>query len=706
MKKILIVVFCSLQVGLMGQSRIPYPIIFIHGLNSNSDTWNDFTSMINTDFGLRFGGELHFCLNNDNNYASAVFSSDYKDFTATNNTLTNADYYYINFDVDSYGNVFPGSALTVKSNQQAIFKQGRAVRDAIKHVLSITGKNKVILVGHSMGGLASREYLSNPEIWQSDGKHHVAKLFTTATPHGGSNSSLGWLDNLMANVDEQSEAVRDLRTFYTNLIGSKVANGVYLFGGVENNSNIYYGISGNYRNIDINCNGILNETITGLYSKYSPSDIFYSCAIGTKNTFINGFTDVFGNLDDNGDRVVGPKRANMNNYMFTRPPLVFSADTFIFRKTVFPELHTEMPKEYTTNMRGLDEPNDYNLGYDVNFNQTYMGWISEQQGQKGILHYDVDIFKFKTNPNMLTRLQLTTVGYNINDGYLVNYSESSASSFVTNNNITDVVLDLGNSGNCYLQNNAEVPVNSLNLMYYLFKITELPKISIIMPENQFRCIGNNAFVYPTVMGTGNLTYKWSDGSTNLILSTSILGTYTLTVTGIYDAKVSNPIAIVSPEINIVTQPISQTVCGNNLANLSVTATGANLSYLWSNNANSSTISTSQVGNYTVTVSGSCGKAISNLITVSTCTSAPSTNINLNENVESLIFSITPNPTNGELKVENNHLGIGKELNIYSIQGIKIYTFVVKDLSTKFDAFLPSGVYVVKLGTQSQKLIVW
>lgn len=53
----------------------------------------------------------------------------------------------------------------------------------------------------------------------------------------------------------------------------------------------------------------------------------------------------------------------------------------------------------------------------------------------------------------------------------------------------------------------------------------------------------------------------------------------------------------------------------------VSATGDNLSYLWNNNASTSNISTSTVGTYLVTVSGTCGSvlAIPALLTANDCT---------------------------------------------------------------------------------------
>ena len=86
-----------------------------------------------------------------------------------------------------------------------------------------TGKVNVVLVGHSMGGLAAREYMLNEEHWNSI-EHHVAKLVTVGTPHWGSNLEAtlgGFWDNLLASngpfPPPQSEAVRDLKNRYDDL---------------------------------------------------------------------------------------------------------------------------------------------------------------------------------------------------------------------------------------------------------------------------------------------------------------------------------------------------------------------------------------------------------------------------------------------------------------------------------------------------------
>lgn len=227
---------------------------------------------------------------------------------------------------------------------------------------------------------------------------------------------------------------------------------------------------------------------------------------------------------------------------------------------------------------------------------------------------------------------------------------------------------------------------------------------ITQPISKTICGNNLANLSVSATGS-NLSYLWSNGETTANISTSQVGNYSVTVSGC--GYVISDIATLQSKFNtfITTQPISQTICGTNLANLSVSATGSILSYLWSNGATNPNISTSQVGNYTVTVSGSCGNVVSNLINVSTCLSAPSTGISQSENVDKNSFTIIPNPTNGEFRIETNIQALGQMIEIYSIQGKQIYKSVLKDVVTKLDFILPNGVYLVKLGNQTQKMIV-
>ncbi len=61
---------------------------------------------------------------------------------------------------------------------------GELIDLRIAEVLAATGATQVILIGHSMGGLASRAYL------RAHGKARVAKLITLGSPHHGSRLAM------------------------------------------------------------------------------------------------------------------------------------------------------------------------------------------------------------------------------------------------------------------------------------------------------------------------------------------------------------------------------------------------------------------------------------------------------------------------------------------------------------------------------------
>lgn len=367
--------------------NLPYPIIFIHGLNSNDLIWGNSTDTnLMYDFfqsqNLTFGGRFDFNLNYDGNSSTAnkniypypLVGSDIVQWT-TNPVI--GDYYFVNFDTGSDGSYHPLliSSANVLSNQSAIAKQAVALKRVIERVMYLTGKNKVILLGHSMGGLASREYLQNQEDWV-DINHHVAKLVTTGTPHGGSNASASIFGTVAAGIDNKSEAVRDLRTSYYY---SPFASGVFLFGGVESNYVMNDMLLANFYNIDVNCDGITGQNIQGLNQKNIPSDLDYSCIIGT----VTG---------SNSDGVVNNYSADLGNFYNTLP-----INKFYYTAPAALEIHTDLPKQIYQNMQGLDEPNEYNLAYGIDFGIYYKGFTTVQPTNG--YPYDYDDFKFNLNYN-------------------------------------------------------------------------------------------------------------------------------------------------------------------------------------------------------------------------------------------------------------------------------------------------------------------
>lgn len=345
--------------------HVPYPIVFLHGMVAKSEKWDVLLDRFKFDFGWSFGGRLDYCLNADGNVKTALLSTDIFDLSSS---ITIGDLYTINFDIDPDGsNLFNNK---VESNQAASFKQAKAIQMAIKRILGLTGRDKVVLVGHSSGGIAARTYLQYNQFWQSDSSHHVAKVYTMGTAHGGSNATLGFASTFM-RLNELSEATRDIRTSYYS-----GANGIFIYGGIEDPNEIK-GFMSDFVNVDVNCNGRLGDTIVGLNSLPLPEDVNFACGIGT------------GSVLNDGDGAVPANSANINNF------LSIAADTFLIdnSKILGPVWHTELPDQFDSHVRGIDEANDLQHAYELIFKETVFGTFT-MPSNFDLNNKDIDCFKF------------------------------------------------------------------------------------------------------------------------------------------------------------------------------------------------------------------------------------------------------------------------------------------------------------------------
>ncbi len=92
---------------------------------------------------------------------------------------------------------FPGTFATIEQFADELDTQ-------IERIAKGTGQSKVILVCHSMGGLAARRYLA------TRGPDRVARLVTMATPHGGTRLARLGLGANAAQMRIQSRFLTDL----------------------------------------------------------------------------------------------------------------------------------------------------------------------------------------------------------------------------------------------------------------------------------------------------------------------------------------------------------------------------------------------------------------------------------------------------------------------------------------------------------------
>ena len=232
------------------------PVIFVHGIASSDRTWADVAAALRSDgYGEPYSVHVDLNASAATDVASDVAWSAFVPFDQVPGEGTVARrqgpppalatrHVYVNFRAWSTGPALavhadrraPGRS---ESNESGIVKQGRALGLVVADVLAATGAERVVLVGHSMGGLAIREYLQRrdaggaPAWWvepSAPGGHRVAAAVTYGTPHQGSN--LNDLRTGLGNAaaDLRSEAVRDLRYSYPN---SSLGRGRYLYGGPE-----------------------------------------------------------------------------------------------------------------------------------------------------------------------------------------------------------------------------------------------------------------------------------------------------------------------------------------------------------------------------------------------------------------------------------------------------------------------------------------
>lgn len=401
----------------LAQNNLPYPVIFIHGLLGGDDTFKGTLEYMRDSLELGEINVFDILLNGDNNKHKSLMSEDVKweDFYFSGKFINLGKRTFAK-DVDDFEDGWtPSNIFAINfnekrirgasefwndhfdfSNQAAIFKQGYALKKMIIEVLDYTGAEKVILVGHSMGGMCIKEYLQRTDEngvhinWvdpSSPDGHKVARVVTYGTPHLGSNTGFDVTTNIDVVPNQNTEAMRDMRYSYKKYPKCKdFPQGIYLFGG---NERCLKGSFWNptFVNLDINCDGDENDDIIGVCQGTTdnpamplPTNIRY-----TYNTSIFG---TFAGLT--GDGAVAIDRQWLYDSDSVPVPLGL-ADTLF--NTIF---HTREGDDYKYVIRGLDEPERFDLAYTLDFDRTVIGFIALRSNSNPD---DTDVFQIETKGN-------------------------------------------------------------------------------------------------------------------------------------------------------------------------------------------------------------------------------------------------------------------------------------------------------------------
>lgn len=424
---------CIISNLTIGQNQLPYPVIFVHGLADKDECFLITMKYLRDHDNLGDINIYDVTLNADNDTETSLLSDDVKwENFEYNGHLIHLGRRNYAADRDDYIFEWSGSNIFAinfqeerisgaaglfndyfdNSNQSAIFKQGYALNKMINEVLTYTGAEKVILVGHSMGGLCIREYLQrtneeNVHInWidpNSPDGHKVARVVTIGTPHLGSNASLDPTKTDIPDPTGNTEANRDLLFSYNHYTHCEadIYQGIYMFGGNENCIASEGGLFGNktFDNVDINCNGNQTDDIIGINESFNSYSFNPEMPLpdNIKYTYITSIWA--GWVGDIGDGAVAINRQWLHNEDNIPVPLGIT-DTCLTR--VF---HTSEGGDYFSILRGMDEPADFNFAYGIFFNNPVIGYITYQQN---MISQDEDVYKINASG-------FQTIGININN---------------------------------------------------------------------------------------------------------------------------------------------------------------------------------------------------------------------------------------------------------------------------------------------------
>ncbi|HKK68862.1 MAG TPA: alpha/beta fold hydrolase [Bacteroidales bacterium] len=477
-------------------------MIFIHGLAGGETTFGGTVEYLRDNQGMGPVNVFDMVLNADNDTETALMSGDVR----WNDFVYDGDSIYLgrrNYDVsfDEYTHTWEGENLFVvnfkeeailgaqgtlndhfdQSNQSAIFKQGFALSKMIDEVLEYTGAEKVILVGHSMGGMAIREYLQRTDgqgthlnwqnPWLPDG-HKVARVVTFGTPHLGSNTSPDPTKSNTPSATGNSEANRDLLWEYDSYNfceDSTLYKGIYMFGGYEHCIESESGVFGNstFDNVDINCDGDHDDHITGINESFYtyrdnpdmplPDNIRYTWLTSIWADWASPMT---------GDGAVDINRQWLHHN--GQPVPEGLADTCL--ASVF---HTSEGGDYATVIRGLDEPETFALAYTIHPGDSITGFITAGQDYQLM---DTDMFLIPCGSNEALEIGILNGSDLIDSMFVFDtfHNQLEAHAFTDSAPEVQITLASYNTDSLYVSLKGQATSDSWGTPYRLFVNPSVP----------------------------------------------------------------------------------------------------------------------------------------------------------------------------------------------------------------------------------------
>ena len=203
----------------------------------------------------------------------------------------------------------------------------------------------------------------------------------------------------------------------------------------------------------------------------------------------------------------------------------------------------------------------------------------------------------------------------------VTLTSSAGTSYLWSNGATTQAITASSSGNYTVTVTNANSCSSASLATAIV-VNPLPSVTITPSGPTTFCQGGSV----TLTASSGSSYLWSTGATTQSITASTSGNYSVTVTNANNC--SSTSAITAVTVNplptaTITPSGPTTFCQG--GNVVLTASSGS-SYLWSNGATSQTITVTQAGNYSVTVTNASGCSSTSLVTAVFVNTLPTASI--------------------------------------------------------------------------------
>jgi hypothetical protein len=277
--------------------------------------------------------------------------------------------------------------------------------------------------------------------------------------------------------------------------------------------------------------------------------------------------------------------------------------------------------------------------------------------------------------NALPAIDLgTALSFCMNDSLVLD-AGSGFTAYVWSDNSTAQTLTVNAAGTYYASitdNNGCINSDTVSV-----SVNPLPVVNL--GADLSLCMNSSAVIDA---GTGFSTYFWSDNSSGQTLTVTSAGTYSVQVTDNNGCEDTDTVSVTVNALPVIDLGADVLICENETATLDAGAgfTG----YLWNNNETTQTLfvdgSLLTAGNYSYSVivsdGNGCEAADTVMVTVDLCTG-------VNESVQSVTFSIYPNPSQGQFTISsNNVLSENVSLELTDIEGRVVYKENVTNFSSR------------------------